>query len=1040
MKILIVDDHEVVRRGVRSLLQSKTGYEVCAEAVDGEDAVQKANELRPDVIIMDISMPNLNGLEATQLIRRQVPESKVLVLTQHESDEMARQAFKAGARGYVVKSSIARDLVGAIEQIQRNEAFVDRSVAQHPQAAPEVLQRSAALEQALHESEERYRALVMASTQVLWRCNAQGEAIWISENWNGETHSPVGQSVGQNRIHLVHPDDRERTLALWQESVRTGAMFSNEFRRMLPDGSWRYLESRGVPIRNSDGTIREWIGSNTDITERKRAEEALRESEERFRSTFEQAAVGMAHLTTEGRWLRINRKMCEILGYTYEELLTKTFQEITHPEDLAEDTAQAESLLAGKIQSYTMEKRYITSRGAIVWGNLTGSLVRDAKGQPNYLIAVVEDITERKNKEKALRESEAQLRLAMQASRTGMFQFDLEKDRGIWSPELDAIYGFSPDAKEISGDTWKRLFHPDDLGKILQDTEKFLREGDSFEYEFRIVRPDGEVRWIVSRGKIIRDQAGKPIQMTGVNADVTERKQSDEARLQSERDLKSAVELLRIAQETAQAATWDWDIESSEVRWGEGSAPLFGIPAEQLRNIEEIRARLHPEDRDSAFAGIEPGTEPAHEGQFRVVWPDGSIHWLLDRGRIFFDHATGQPARMLGLCMDVTSRKEAELALEQREAHLRMAQSVSGISTWGWESEKGRAVEWSKEAYDLFGLNAAQPPDIDLWLSRVHEDDRVEVLRRIEECVSSGTLELEYRYRHPQRGVIWVQAMGRTFGAAGAAQRMFGVMQDVTARKQAELETQRHRGELQNAVDQRTEELRQLSNRLMQMQDEERRHIARELHDSAGQIVAALSMNLVPLEQILERVAEGEAGEPEAKKGIRQGLESVRDSLGLVNQLSQELRTISHLLHPPLLDEAGLHSALEWYVEGFAERSKIAVDLKLSRDLGRLSPEMETAVFRIVQEALTNVHRHSGSRTASIDISWENGSVRLKIADTGRGLTTDAGRRRTGVGIQGMKERARKLGGELEVESGEQGTVITAVIPAPGQTQPAASA
>ena len=153
-----------------------------------------------------------------------------------------------------------------------------------------------------------------------------------------------------------------------------------------------------------------------------------------------------------------------------------------------------------------------------------------------------------------------------------------------------------------------------------------------------------------------------------------------------------------------------------------------------------------------------------------------------------------------------------------------------------------------------------------------------------------------------------------------------------------------------------------LSARLLQMQDDERRRIARELHDTAGQILVALNLNLVPVEEELLR------NNPEL-------VTQLTESLRLIEELSRDLRTMSHLLHPPLLDEAGLHSAVRWYVEGFAERSKIEVDLQLDPEVGRLPAELETAIFRIVQECLTNIHRHSGSNAASISITRDSHHV-----------------------------------------------------------------
>jgi len=209
-----------------------------------------------------------------------------------------------------------------------------------------------------------------------------------------------------------------------------------------------------------------------------------------------------------------------------------------------------------------------------------------------------------------------------------------------------------------------------------------------------------------------------------------------------------------------------------------------------------------------------------------------------------------------------------------------------------------------------------------------------------------------------------------------------------------------------------------LSSQLLHLQDQERRRIARELHDSAGQLLAALGMNLSLVE------SENGNNAPRVTKAIR-------ESIDLVQELSRELRTVSHLLHPPLLDEVGLASGLRSYLEGFTERSKIKVDLEIPEDLGRLPQETETAIFRIIQECLTNIHRHSGSPFARICITRSDSQVSLEVEDRGKGiplekrqvLDSDGG---AGVGIRGMRERVRHLGGSLEIKSTETGTLVLA--------------
>lgn len=244
------------------------------------------------------------------------------------------------------------------------------------------------------------------------------------------------------------------------------------------------------------------------------------------------------------------------------------------------------------------------------------------------------------------------------------------------------------------------------------------------------------------------------------------------------------------------------------------------------------------------------------------------------------------------------------------------------------------------------------------------------------------------------RWSVWSDKQGKPLG-------FLELNTDITERKRSE------------------ESIRALSVQLLRLRDDERRHIARELHDSSGQIIVALIMNLATIE------AEAQHLSPKAAKACR-------DCAELLQQMSKDLRTMSHLLHPPLLDEVGLPSAIRLYVEGFAERSKIAVSLELSPEFGRLSSAAETAIFRIVQECLTNIHRHSGSPTARIRIARDEREVRVEVQDQGKGLPASGNSSsglKAGIGIQGMRERVRQLGGCCEITSGKGGTLVVAILP-----------
>src|SRR6202048_5225839 len=219
----------------------------------------------------------------------------------------------------------------------------------------------------------------------------------------------------------------------------------------------------------------------------------------------------------------------------------------------------------------------------------------------------------------------------------------------------------------------------------------------------------------------------------------------------------------------------------------------------------------------------------------------------------------------------------------------------------------------------------------------------------------------------------------------------------------------------------KTQQLEMLNARMTTLRDEERRHLARELHDSVGQLLAAISINSAFVQGESHKLS------PDAAK-------RVSENAAMVEETSKQIRTISYLLHPPLLDEVGLASALQWYVEGFSERSKIDAKLDIPREFVGLSNEMELSIFRVVQECLTNIHRHAGSLTAGIRIIQDEACLRVEIEDAGKGIPLEKGSAfgssaHAGVGLRGIRERLRQLGGTLQVPSNSPGTRVTAVLP-----------
>jgi PAS domain S-box-containing protein len=897
-----VDDHEVVRFGVRSLLSETQKFEVCGDAVDGQDAVTKAKELKPDVVVMDVSMPNLNGLEATRLIRDALPQTEVLILSQHEAPEMIRQAYSAGARGYLVKSALSASLQAAVDRVSRHEPFfADLQKTEAHLDVHEVLQRSAAFEAALHESEER------------------------------------------------------------------------------------------------------------------------------FRSTFEQAAVGIGHIAPDGHWLRANQKLAEITGYSPEELSNLTFQQITHPEDLPVDMAQAAKLAAGELDHYVMEKRYIRKDGSIVWVNRTVSAVRDADGKPKYLISVIEDIHARKIAE----ETAHRLAAIVESSDDAIVSKDLSGTITSWNAAAQRMLGYT--AEEAVGHPIDMIVPPEKLDEEAQVIAR-LRAGDRIDhYETVRINKAGERRNVSLTISPVKDSQGRIIGSSKIVHDSAARTQAEQAQSR-----------LAAIVESSDDVIVSKDLNGIINSWNPAAERTFGYSAHEA--IGQPITIIIPHDLRDEEAEIirrlKNGQRIQHFETERVTKAGKRLNVSLTVSPI--RDSQGKVIGASKIARDITELKRAEKALRENQELLRAAftQTYSFLAIL---STDGTVVEANRAALEGTGFTRSEVIGRKLWdtwwrtlpeeqiIAKTSVATAAKGLAVREECqyaLRDGTIRYADRTLNPVHNENGEVVMIVASGLDNTEHRQLrNMLEERVQNRTRELEVKNLE------LIRQTEVVRELSARLLQIQDEERRRIARELHDSVGQMLAAVSMNLSHVNREAHTLTPGSA-------------RALEDNISLVEQISTEIRTISHLLHPPLLDEVGLQSALRWYIDGFSERSKINVDLELPDDFGRLPRNLEITLFRVVQECLTNIHRHSGSSTAAICLARAENEVRLEVRDAGKGIPADtqtslAEGKLSGVGLRGMSERLRQMGGRLEVSSNGTGTLVLATLPielaTPKETSAAAS-
>jgi len=367
--------------------------------------------------------------------------------------------------------------------------------------------------------------------------------------------------------------------------------------------------------------------------------------------------------------------------------------------------------------------------------------------------------------------------------------------------------------------------------------------------------------------------------------------------------------------------------------------------------------------------------------------------------------------------------RKAELLLQLNMELIGKNQELDAIVQTAPDIIFSRQAEGSRDYisdrfYDFTGASQGSANGFG-WLDYVHPDDKQKAMADWMRCVESGAnYEAEYRLRSRDGAYRWFRARALPIRDDGKIVKWYGTCSDIHDSKLLEQSIRDNAAELEKMVDRRTDELRRLSVRLMTMQDQERRRLARDLHDGLGQELAVAKM-------VLDRMILQKSAQPPD--------EAWTQASSIVDRAIQQVRTMSHLLHPPLLDEVGLLSALSWYVEGLTKRSGIETSLEVQpAEFPRLAAEVETAAFRIVQEALTNVFRHSEAKKVWITLSQREGKIVVAVRDDGKGIGKKIANLQpdsVGVGIGGMKQRAKEFGGELRLTNVHPGTLVELMIP-----------
>lgn len=436
--------------------------------------------------------------------------------------------------------------------------------------------------------------------------------------------------------------------------------------------------------------------------------------------------------------------------------------------------------------------------------NITEQILLERKAveqaKRNSELAVLAEKTESERKEAASELEDTRLRLeaALQAGEIGTWTWDVINNRVVADKSLAMLFSVSEDdAKGGSIEKYTAAIHKDDRARIEKLIAETLSSSNSYQAEYRLVKPDNSIRWVVARGSILRDETGKPIQLPGVVIDITERKKSEEELLKSEQRLKFALDAGRLG-------SYELDPSTGKMNCSERCLANFGLPPETDFPFDKFLSMIHPDDRERVSSSVAEALEKRteYEVEYQIIRPDGETAWIFARGRGIYDES-GKALLMNGVTLDITSRKQTEEKLRVSDERFRLVTRATNDAIWDWNLQTND-VWWNNAVQTMFGYIPEQvAPTSDWWYEHIHPDDRERVVSGIHKVIDNGgeNWSDEYRYLCADGGFKYVYDRGFAIHRNGKPIRMLGAMQDITERRKIEEAFRQSQERLQLVLD-----------------------------------------------------------------------------------------------------------------------------------------------------------------------------------------------------------------------------------------------
>jgi PAS domain S-box-containing protein len=540
-----------------------------------------------------------------------------------------------------------------LEQKLHQESDEGRSSsARKPVAEMQADKKRKLTEQALRESEQRYATLVEALPHLVWTTLPNGDVDYLNHRWQEYTGVETGQLLEWGWQSVIHPDDLQNTLKHWTHSLRSGDPLETKHRIRNKNGEYRWFCANGIPLRDDQGRVLKWFGTNSDIDGQERIQ---REREQLLAVGSDLLAV--TDLDGVFKWLSPNWEA--VLGWTVDEIKARGWLYFVHPDDREKSINEGKKLAQGR-EIISFENRQLCKSGNYKW--IEWATKPSLKEKLLYCRA--SDITERKEAMEALRESGERFRAAVTASGTGTFRWNIVFNTLEWDESLDRLCGLPPSMTPRTLGNFVSLVHPEERAGVIERCQRCAREGTDFDMEFRVIWPDGSVHWLYDKGKTFRDAEGRPSYMTGACVDITERKGNEEALRSSQLRLSSIYEVAPVG--IAEVGL-DGKFLNMNARYHE----ILGYSKEELlqHTFQDV---THPDEVAAdvdLYQQLQTGEIGTYTIEKRYLHKDGRVIWVSLHVALIRDDR-GKPLFGVAAIQDITQRRQTETELHAAQEKL----------------------------------------------------------------------------------------------------------------------------------------------------------------------------------------------------------------------------------------------------------------------------------------------------------------------------------------------------------------------------------